>query len=186
MQHSLRRSASGHVADLLHFPQSPPSASPPSTVILFIPGNPGLPQYYAPFLSSLQAALPPSSSSVYALGHLGHSNSAPRIWSSQGVVGLKGQVDQKVQFVDDLREKYGLGVEGGPRLVLIGHSMGAWVICEVSTTSGNVESRMSGHSKQLPAQALLRRRRTAAKPTPVASPPLATQTPTNSPFLADA
>lgn len=136
MQHSLRRAPSGHVADLLHWPQSPPppTPTPPRVILLFVPGNPGLPQYYIPFLEGVQRALPPGSCAVYALGHLGHSPSAARIWTGRGIVGLMGQVEDKVKFVDELEEKWSVGKEGGPKLVVVGHSIGSWVICEVSLT----------------------------------------------------
>jgi len=134
MESSVRRSPCGQVADVLHWPQSPPSPSPPRVVVLFVPGNPGLPQYYIPFLEAVQRALSPSSCAVYALGHLGHSAAAPRIWTGNAVVGLRGQVEDKVSFVDELEQQWAFGREGGAKLVVIGHSIGSWVICEVSPT----------------------------------------------------
>lgn len=135
MQHSIWRSpSSDHLTDLLHWPQSPPPATPtpPKVILLFVPGNPGLPHYYIPFLEAIQRALPPSTCAVYALGHLGHSPSTPRIWTGTGAVGLRGQVEDKVRMVDRLEGEWGVGKEGGPRLVVMGHSVGGWVICEVS------------------------------------------------------
>lgn len=41
-------------------------------------------------------------------------------------------MEDKVKFVDELKEKWDVGAgEGQTRLVLLGHSIGAWVCCEV-------------------------------------------------------
>ncbi|ORY78849.1 hypothetical protein BCR35DRAFT_291724 [Leucosporidium creatinivorum] len=141
---STRTGPRGHPADLLHWPclgaegsasTSTPSFSPkPSLILLFIPGNPGLPHYYTSFLSSLQAALPPplaARTAIYALGHLGHSPAHARWKRGDSAPGLKEQVEDKVAFLDEMKEKWDVGVgEGQTKLVLLGHSIGAWVCCE--------------------------------------------------------
>ncbi|KDE07896.1 hypothetical protein, variant [Microbotryum lychnidis-dioicae p1A1 Lamole] len=62
-------------ADLLKWPSTDPSTAP-STVLLFIPGNPGLVHYYTSFLSTIHRNLDQTKSTIYALGHLDHSNHA--------------------------------------------------------------------------------------------------------------
>lgn len=153
MQATVRTGPRGHVSDLLHFPPTPsPSPVPLRVVVLFIPGNPGLPHFYTPFLTALQAALPAGQCAAYALGHLGHSPSAARIWSGRGVVGLDEQVDHKVAFVDEIKGTYGLGREDGPRLVLIGHSIGSWIICQVSVATTSPPSSRDDSRRPLTAR----------------------------------
>uniref|UniRef100_A0A0H5FUX8 AB hydrolase-1 domain-containing protein n=1 Tax=Leucosporidium scottii TaxID=5278 RepID=A0A0H5FUX8_9BASI len=151
---STRTGPRGHPADLLYWPclgaeestgtSAPPSPGP-SLVLLFIPGNPGLPHYYNSFMSSLQAALPPpvaARTAIYALGHLGHSPAYARWKQGETAPGLQEQVDDKVKFVDELKEKWDIGVgEGQTKVVLLGHSIGAWVCCETLKQRPNLISQ---------------------------------------------
>lgn len=118
--------------DLLHWPSSAAATAGTSPlVILFVPGNPGLVAWYIHFLSSLRSHLPPSTT-LYALGHLGHSAGTPY---SAPVATLIEQVAHKVQFIDDLSSQQPRGFGTGPgqtRLVLLGHSIGCWINCEVT------------------------------------------------------
>ncbi|KAK4703826.1 hypothetical protein P7C70_g2392, partial [Phenoliferia sp. Uapishka_3] len=115
-----------HPADLLALP-SPPS---PTHIVLFIPGNPGLPSYYTPFLTTLSAQIP--TAAIFALGHLGHSPAhAPIAFTSRDSASLTEQVEHKVEFVEELVRRYGCGKPGKPKLVLIGHSIGSWICLQV-------------------------------------------------------
>lgn len=102
---------------------------------MFIPGNPGLPGYYTSFLTRLQNDLDPKTTEVYAIGHLGHSPAhSPRAWTGRGAATLREQVEHKVDFVDGLLDQHRIGLEENEtKLVLIGHSIGSWVCCEVSS-----------------------------------------------------
>ncbi|GAA6007386.1 hypothetical protein JCM10207_006323 [Rhodosporidiobolus poonsookiae] len=140
---SRRYGPRGLPADVLHFPSLSSSSSDASTssassttklVLLFLPGNPGLVNYYTAFLSSLRNALPSplrETTEIYAVGHLGHST-APglegRGFRPQEQASLDEQVEDKVRFVDELRGgALRVGQEGGARCVVLGHSIGAWV-----------------------------------------------------------
>ncbi|GAA6035725.1 hypothetical protein JCM8097_005670 [Rhodosporidiobolus ruineniae] len=137
----------GLPADVLHFP---PLISPSAVVeddsakktttklvLVFVPGNPGLVGYYTFFLSSLRNALPSplrESTEMYAIGHLGHST-APRQggggFKPREQASLEEQVEDKVRFLEEIRGRHGLGEEGGARLVVLGHSIGAWVALQM-------------------------------------------------------
>ncbi|SCV70678.1 BQ2448_3440 [Microbotryum intermedium] len=122
-------------ADLLEWPSTDRStaSTPPSTILLFIPGNPGLVHYYTSFLSTLHRNLDQSKSVVYALGHLDHSNHAKARFTSRGVPGLREQIAHKVAFIDELASTYPqIGVEKGAKtkLVLVAHSIGSYISCE--------------------------------------------------------
>ncbi|GAA5829816.1 hypothetical protein JCM11251_007892 [Rhodosporidiobolus azoricus] len=108
-------------------------------ILVFIPGNPGLVSYYRFFLTSLRSALPSplrESTEMYAIGHLGHST-APRPGGGGGFkpqeqASLEEQVEDKVRFLDELKGKHaGLGGEGNAKVVVLGHSIGAWIGLQV-------------------------------------------------------
>ncbi|KAM0789049.1 hypothetical protein ACM66B_003112 [Microbotryomycetes sp. NB124-2] len=105
----------------------------PSTIVLFVPGNPGLVGYYTLFLSRIHQDLGPKDTSVYAVGHLGHSPAHEvRRWTSRGAATLDEQVQHKIDFVDSLTKEYDIGLEqGNTKLVLIGHSIGSWISMQV-------------------------------------------------------
>lgn len=107
-------------SDLLHWP----STAPVKVVLLFIAGNPGLPQWYTAFLERTCSKLP--NVFVYAAGHLGHAQS-----SGGAVATLREQVQDKVDLVDELVTRHGIGKGSEVKLVLQGHSVGAWVCLEV-------------------------------------------------------
>ena len=134
MESSTRLGLYGLPYDLLHWPTSPASngsvPSKPSIVLLFIPGNPGLAHYYTGWLSSIQSHLP--STTVYAVGHLGHSpSSAAFAWTPKGAASLQDQVEHKVAFIDELSQTHDFGPgKDQTKLVLLGHSIGCWIACE--------------------------------------------------------
>ncbi|KAI0298364.1 hypothetical protein B0F90DRAFT_1632849 [Multifurca ochricompacta] len=104
------------------------------TVLLFIPGNPGLLDFYVPLLNAIhrrvEAASPTSSFvTIFAHAHLGLSSyiggdqSYPEIPS----VSLPAQIQAHVEFLDELLAEYGPET----RVLLVGHSIGSWFIQEV-------------------------------------------------------
>ncbi|GAA5909021.1 hypothetical protein JCM6882_004970 [Rhodosporidiobolus microsporus] len=109
-------------------------------ILVFIPGNPGLVSYYRFFLTSLRAALPSplrESTEMYALGHLGHSTSpgaGGKGFKPQEQASLEEQVEDKIRFVDELKKQHAFGEEGGAKVVLLGHSIGAWVGLQILKT----------------------------------------------------
>ncbi|WVW83806.1 hypothetical protein I302_105827 [Kwoniella bestiolae CBS 10118] len=124
---------SGEV-ELNYWPAQRGTSSPPSHLILFILGNPGLLGYYPPFLTHLQSLLPPSYA-ILATSHIGHSTTIP---SPKDPLDLPQQLESKIELVQSLRTYLdGWSTEDGntssdkPKLSLMGHSVGAWLTCEV-------------------------------------------------------
>ncbi|GAA6058868.1 hypothetical protein JCM10212_002812 [Sporobolomyces blumeae] len=127
--------------DILHY--SAPSLTV-KYVVVFVPGNPGLVDYYRSFLSRLQASLPPAikeSTDLYAIGHLGHSLQGEQDGMTRGFkpdqqATLHEQVESKVEFVDELKGKYGDDV----KIIMMGHSIGSWICLQVLNQRPSVVS----------------------------------------------
>ncbi|KAG0665579.1 hypothetical protein C6P46_006362 [Rhodotorula mucilaginosa] len=120
-------------ADVLLLDQ-PALAEPTKLVILMVPGNPGLVSYYREFLPSIRDALPADlkgQTVIHAIGHLEHTPNATsaerRGFKPNAQPTLEDQVADKVAYLDELAETYRFGEEGAPKLILLGHSIGAWI-----------------------------------------------------------
>ncbi|KAJ3003899.1 hypothetical protein HKX48_001503 [Thoreauomyces humboldtii] len=103
---------------VLHFPSSLPT---PRLVIVLVPGNPGVPDYYTSYLTSLYAHLS-GKCTIIAAGHLGHDASV----KTSKVFRIREQVDHKVAVLDEVERRW-----RGVKVVLMGHSFGAWCIVQV-------------------------------------------------------
>jgi dienelactone hydrolase len=108
----------------------------PRTIVVIFPGNPGAVDFYSTFASTLQklsasAAAAQSSSSpspevaVVTVGHASHSSRT----ATRTRFDLAQQVSHKASVVAHL-----LSLEPGARLVLVGHSVGAYMALEVART----------------------------------------------------
>jgi hypothetical protein len=106
-------------------------------ILLFIPGNPGIVHFYLDFLNAIHQKYP--SLGILAKSHIGHSPQlsngeipggiGPRI--SRRAAGLDVQVESAIEIYDKLVREYE-GVPGGVRIVLVGHSIGSWIVTQVS------------------------------------------------------
>jgi hypothetical protein len=94
-------------------------------------GNPAVLNYYVPFLHHLHAILP-STHAILATSHVGHSITIP---APSSPLDLLQHLETKVEFVLDLQSYLNDWAQedgvGKPDLVLMGHSVGAWLTCEV-------------------------------------------------------
>jgi alpha-beta hydrolase superfamily lysophospholipase len=101
----------------------------------------GLIDYYEGFLSTIHAH-GEDTYDVIGLGHEGHSTDKPlgnleglnrpdAFRNTRPLPSLQEQIDRKVDFVDQIRATY----PAGTKLVLIGHSVGAYICQEVSRLS---------------------------------------------------
>ncbi|BEI89657.1 uncharacterized protein CcaverHIS019_0210190 [Cutaneotrichosporon cavernicola] len=102
--------------------------APPARVVLFLPGNPGCPEYYTSFLSMLHARLP-DNHAVLCTSHVGGEPSIP---SPNTPLDLQQQVDAKVELVSALRASLEAWAPEAPQLVLAAHSVGSWMTCEIA------------------------------------------------------
>ncbi|KAI8816676.1 uncharacterized protein EV422DRAFT_571435 [Fimicolochytrium jonesii] len=107
--------------EILHLPHR--EGKKMRAVVLMIPGNPGLVEYYEEFLRRLHQALKGEMTFLGA-SHLGHSAAVRTIGK---LYSVKEQVEHKLQLLDEVERRYGRDT----KVVLIGHSFGAWVNIEI-------------------------------------------------------
>ncbi|WWC70297.1 uncharacterized protein I206_104247 [Kwoniella pini CBS 10737] len=133
--------------ELNYWPAKRVSSKAPDHLILFILGNPGLLGYYPPFLNHLYSLLP-SSYAILATSHIGHSITIP---SPKDPLDLPQQLESKIELVQTLKHYLDeWSKENGdsqPKISLMGHSVGAWLSCEIMK-SLNTDS----NSKNWPIQ----------------------------------
>jgi len=97
----------------------------PTAVVLFIPGNPGLAEFYIPFLSELYEHS--SNICILAQSHLGHTEEAPA-----GETSLLAQIDAKIEALDALKRTY-----PDAKIIVIGHSVGSYIALQVLKSRPN-------------------------------------------------
>lgn len=108
--------------------------TPPKLLFLIIPGNPAVVGFYKTFMQSLYCGFN-KEYPVWAISHAGHC-SPPRGMDmtdehdhqTDDVFGLNGQIEHKLFF---LRQN----VPADVKLVLIGHSIGCYIILEMMKRS---------------------------------------------------
>jgi pimeloyl-ACP methyl ester carboxylesterase len=126
----------------LRHPESPPSSLEPvrvrnTYILFFISGNPGLIQYYCTFLCHLYALLSCNVSGQASAGEdrfqvvgrdlLGFEvDGANRIGASPPH-GLQAQIEATEKALESLVDEE----TGSPQVILIGHSVGAYILLEV-------------------------------------------------------
>ncbi|KAL6425525.1 hypothetical protein ACFW04_009585 [Cataglyphis niger] len=96
-------------------------------IVLVIPGNPGVPQFYEEFIKTLYSRLT-LDTPVWIIGHAGHVQPPDNLeiampgdekWAE--CYSLNAQIQHKVEFI----KKY---IPEDAQLYLIGHSIGAWFV----------------------------------------------------------
>lgn len=103
---------------------------PPQTLMLLIPGNPGVPYYYEDFMKELydhcDGQVP-----VWAIGQAGHVRPPGESLTISDIVstndclfGLEAQISHKLAFI---REH----IPSNVSLILIGHSIGCYMILNI-------------------------------------------------------
>ncbi|KAJ7107606.1 hypothetical protein C8R43DRAFT_1044539 [Mycena crocata] len=97
------------------------STHPPEALLLFIPGNPGLLNFYTEFLSSIHRRHPRLA--IFAHAHLAHT---PGITSLAGEHGLRAQVQSAIEALDAVLTAF-----GQVKVILSGHSVGAWIVLQI-------------------------------------------------------
>jgi hypothetical protein len=92
-------------------------------------GNPGLIDYYLPFLAHLYSLLPPTHA-ILCTSHIGHEGhlKAPTLPAE-----LHTLLETKIELVTALRSSLDAwtATQKKIKLVLIGHSLGGWLACEI-------------------------------------------------------
>ncbi|KAK2461623.1 hypothetical protein APHAL10511_006086 [Amanita phalloides] len=99
----------------------------PSTVLLFLPGNPGILDFYTPFLGALHVKDKSGTLAIMAHSHIGHSPELDYQHSRQSTsYSLPAQIQGALEAYDAVRRYYGQA-----KIVLAGHSVGAWIALQV-------------------------------------------------------
>ncbi|KXN85673.1 hypothetical protein AN958_10856 [Leucoagaricus sp. SymC.cos] len=127
------------------------------TVVLFIPGtlllssrNPGLLDFYTPFLTALQDKDITENLAVLAQAHIDHTPGIYKHTSPHSRHSLSAQVQNAIQLFDAALAEF-----SPARVMLIGHSVGAWVSLQASFTPRLISALCSPVSQVLKARSNL-------------------------------
>ncbi|PVH37471.1 hypothetical protein PAHAL_5G012600 [Panicum hallii] len=93
----------------------------PSLHVLVIPGNPGIAAFYKDFVEALYENLG-GQASITAIGHISHSQ---KDYEHGRLFSLHEQIDHKVDFIEQELQ------HTEQSIVLVGHSIGAYIGLEV-------------------------------------------------------
>ncbi|KAK7904473.1 hypothetical protein WMY93_017080 [Mugilogobius chulae] len=121
----------GAITEVLKYGSCKLQQSKHDTLILVIPGNPGVVGFYTTFMQTLYRAFS-CRFSVWCVSHAGHCEPPDHMDMTEDaslaeeldVFGINGQIEHKLTF---LRKH----VPRETRLVLIGHSIGCYIILEM-------------------------------------------------------
>ena len=97
-----------------------------STIILFVPGNPGLASFYTEYLSELHSRSP--NVGILAHSHLGHTPGVidQSVFTNPKSVGLPTQLKSAIEALDAVKQTL------QPKsIVVVGHSLGGWLCLQV-------------------------------------------------------
>jgi len=99
----------------------PSSAKSTSTLLIFVPGNPGLVDFYTPFLTAIHAKTD-QSLPILAHAHLGHTPGLNDnlAFNNPLAVSLVSQVESLLEVIDAARSQF-------EKIVIAGHSVGSWI-----------------------------------------------------------
>jgi len=104
----------------------PSSTGNTDTILLFIPGNPGLVDFYTPFLTSIHdktsGSLP-----ILARAHLAHTPNIDGDKSSykdSSAYCLTAQIESVLELLDAIRSSY-------RRIIIAAHSVGTWITMQI-------------------------------------------------------
>ncbi|KAF8167729.1 hypothetical protein B0H34DRAFT_682832 [Crassisporium funariophilum] len=109
----------------LWWPPRQEASSDPDVIVLFIPGNPGLVDFYIPFLSTIYEKRASPNLAILAHAHVDH---APGIKSSGSIKyppsqSLTIQIQSSLEVLDAITSTY----TQETKVVVVGHSVGAWI-----------------------------------------------------------
>ncbi|CAI0462809.1 unnamed protein product [Linum tenue] len=102
-------------------------ADNPTVHVLFVPGNPGVVSFYKEFVESLYGSLG-GTASITAIGHIAHTK---KNWEQGQLFSLQQQINHKVDFLSQELQ------ETKVPIVLVGHSIGAYITMEMLKRKGD-------------------------------------------------
>ncbi|KAF9527779.1 hypothetical protein CPB83DRAFT_855611 [Crepidotus variabilis] len=101
----------------------PRNGARPEQILLFVPGNPGLVDFYIPFLSAVYANSSSAGIAILAHGLLDHTpgiENAPSRYPADDILTI--QVETSIEILDTITNTY-----PGVRVVTVAHSLGTWI-----------------------------------------------------------
>ncbi len=111
---------------LFHIPATVKS----NKLLVFIPGNPGICEYYTAYLDQIHKQVP-----EYTIICPSHAGFNPEVKINPKIYSLDDQIDHKVDlitsFIDD-KELFQRESNSVIEMILMGHSVGAWVVQRLS------------------------------------------------------
>ncbi|KAJ6627102.1 hypothetical protein B0H10DRAFT_2291912 [Mycena sp. CBHHK59/15] len=110
----------------------PKNECEPKTIFLFIPGNPGLLNFYIPFLSSIHSR--DNALAVFGHAHLAHT---PDVEKFNGDYSLAAQIKSAIDTLDAVRATFSQS-----QVVLAGHSVGSFIALQVLKARSSEISRV--------------------------------------------
>ncbi|KAK9755314.1 hypothetical protein RND81_01G017600 [Saponaria officinalis] len=93
----------------------------PTLHVLFIPGNPGIVNFYTDFLESLYEQLD-ATASITAIGHISQT---AKDWERGRLFSLEEQINHKIDFIAHELQSSHIPV------ILVGHSVGSYISIEI-------------------------------------------------------
>lgn len=135
-----------HVEEILGWPTDtfsidwPQSRAQLHTILVFVPGNPGLVEWYIPFFSDILKAIGPGYA-VRGASHAGHSIDAQQIHVEEDATAndstrvppktlawtIDGQVHHKIAYIEKMLDEMRATTKL-PCLIFVGHSIGCHLL----------------------------------------------------------
>ncbi|KAJ1647286.1 hypothetical protein J3B02_005665 [Coemansia erecta] len=114
----------GELRETLFWPNQ--STVPPKAVMLLIPGNPGLVDFYVDFCTTLHKEFPDMD--IIGVSHLGHtrfSDNRGLIYRCKKTHSLEEQAMNMIEVFDEIDREYA-ATSARPKMLLLGHSVGCY------------------------------------------------------------
>ncbi|KAF9447797.1 alpha/beta-hydrolase [Macrolepiota fuliginosa MF-IS2] len=121
-------------AHCIYWPPKKPDV-PPETVVIFIPGNPGLLDFYTPFLNALYEKDATENLAIIAQTHIDHTPGVYKDTNPHSRHSLTSQVHSAIEAFDATVAEFRTS-----KVVVIGHSVGAWITLQVLKERPNLIS----------------------------------------------
>jgi hypothetical protein len=102
----------------------------PSTILLFIPGNPGVIDFYHQFLTAIHTQDRSGTLAILSHSHIGHDPAVEDLALASRASfnhALPFQIQNSLRIFDALSMYFGVNI----RTVIAGHSVGSWVALQV-------------------------------------------------------
>ncbi|PSR76691.1 hypothetical protein PHLCEN_2v8288 [Hermanssonia centrifuga] len=123
-----------------------PSKGESKTCMVFIPGNPGLLDFYTPFLAGIHEK---AHDKMHILAHafVGHTPGIIRGSEHPAATSLDAQIEHVIELIDTIKPVYN-------KIIAIGHSVGTWVVLQWAFKLPRMISYASVFTRLMPLKML--------------------------------